>query len=201
MSVIGILSCGIGNARSIYNLLYRMGFDVKLCTEQDSFNEISHLIIPGVGSFDAAISTLEEKELIEPIRDFINQGKPTLGICIGMQILFESSAEGDKAGLGVFKARITKLSQDSTLKIPNTAWLDVLVEQENKVFEKSDENRYYHNHSYAYQAESSEYASMVLASEKKVVVGVNLKNVFGIQFHPEKSHQNGHRILEKFCTL
>lgn len=201
MNVVGILSCGIGNSRSIYNLLYRMGYDVKLCTEENSFNGISHLIIPGVGSFDAAISTLDEKNLLEPIKNFINQGKPILGICVGMQILFESSEEGVKSGLGIFKDKIKKLPQNSTLKIPNTAWLEVLVKVENNVFAKSDENRYYHNHSYAYQADSSEYATMVLASEQEVIVGVSLGNVFGIQFHPEKSHQSGQRILEKFCNL
>ena len=201
MNIIGILSCGIGNARSIYNLLYRLGYEVKLCTDGDSLNGVSHLIIPGVGGFDAAITTLEEKNLISPIKEFIHQGKPVLGICIGMQILFESSEEGVKSGLGIFKDKIRKLSQDSSLRIPNTAWLEVTIKKENRVFDKGDENRYYHNHSYAYQAKVSEYASAVLLSEREVVVGVNLDNVFGVQFHPEKSHQNGHRILEKFCNL
>jgi glutamine amidotransferase len=201
VSVIGILSCGIGNARSIYNLLYRLGYEVKLCTEENSLNEISHLIIPGVGGFDAAITTLEERNLIAPIKEFIHEENPVLGICIGMQILFESSEEGIKSGLGIFKDKIRKLPQDSTLRIPNTAWLEISVKKENRIFDKDDENRYYHNHSYAYQAQSSSYTSATLASENEVVVGVNLENVFGIQFHPEKSHQNGHRILEKFCNI
>jgi len=201
MNVIGVLSCGIGNSRSIYNLLYKMGYEVEFCMEASDLQSISHLIIPGVGGFDAAISTLEGKELIAPIKNFIEQGKPLLGICLGMQILFESSEEGTKPGLGIFKDSIKKLPINSLLRVPNTAWLDVLVEKESSIFDRSNENRYYHNHSYAFQAKSSNYINMVLASQKEVVVGVNFETVFGIQFHAEKSHQNGHRILEKFCNL
>lgn len=199
--MIGILDIGMGNLRSVQNAVYQNGFDPVVIHAAAEFDDLTHLILPGVGNFSAAMPEIETRALRQPILDFVASGRPLLGTCLGMQLLMGVGEEGGiHAGLGLIPGRVTRLRGDG-LRVPHVGWNVLNMTRSHPIFESVKEGRdFYFVHSYAAVCEdendllgSTEYGGPVTA-----VIG--RANVVGIQFHPEKSQVNGLRMIENFCN-
>lgn len=198
--MIGILDIGMGNLRSVQNAVYQNGFDPIVVTAAANFDDLTHLILPGVGNFSAAVPEIERRQLKQPILDFVASGRPLLGTCLGMQLLMSVSEEGGThAGLGLIEGKVKRLSGEG-LRVPHVGWNVLNMTQSHPVFQGIKSGRdFYFVHSYATVCEdeadllgTTEYGGAVTA-----VVG--RANVVGMQFHPEKSQVNGLRLIENFC--
>lgn len=198
--MIGILDIGMGNLRSVQNAVYQNGFDPVVVSAAANFDDLTHLILPGVGNFSAAVPEIESRQLRQPILDFVASRRPLLGTCLGMQLLMSESEEGGAdAGLGLIDGKVTRLSGEG-LRVPHVGWNILNMTQPHPVFQNIKSGRdFYFVHSYAAVCEheadllgTTEYGGPVTA-----VVG--RANVVGMQFHPEKSQVNGLRLIENFC--
>ena len=199
--MIGILDIGMGNLRSVQNAVYQNGFDPVVVHAAAEFDDLTHLILPGVGNFSAAMPEIETRALRQPILDFVASGRPLLGTCLGMQLLMGVGEEGGlHAGLGLIHGRVTRLAAEG-LRLPHVGWNVLNMTRPHPVYEGIKKGRdFYFVHSYAAVCEeesdllgSTEYGGPVTA-----VIG--RANVVGIQFHPEKSQVNGLRMIENFCN-
>lgn len=198
--MIGILDLNLGNLKSVANAVYELGYDYKIIKSQDGFDDISHLIIPGVGAYPMAMKTFNNLGLKDTLTEYVCSGKPLLGICLGMQILSLNGEEIEPTeGLGLVEGRVKPFS-DINLRVPHVGWNSLVLKINHPIFEniKSDVD-FYFVHSYHFECANSNniYAVTNYGYDFPSVVGY--KNVIGVQFHPEKSQNNGLRILENFC--
>ncbi|MBC2770589.1 imidazole glycerol phosphate synthase subunit HisH [Pusillimonas minor] len=199
--MIGILDIGMGNLRSVHNAVYQNGFDPVVVHAAAEFDDLTHLILPGVGNFSAAVPEIDTRQLRQPILTFVASGRPLLGTCLGMQLLMGVGEEdGIHAGLGLIPGRVTRLAGEG-LRVPHVGWNVLNMTRPHPIYEGIKKGRdFYFVHSYAAVCEdgndllgSTEYGGPVTA-----VIG--RANVVGIQFHPEKSQVNGLRMIENFCN-
>ena len=199
--LIGILEMPIGNLRSVRNAVYENGFDPQLVGARDSFDDLSHLIVPGVGNFKAVMRHLEEEGMAARIREFAATGRPVLGICAGMQLLAMKGTEGgDTPGLGLVDAEVTRLPEGSGQLLPHVGWSSVTLRFSHPVTEGIKPGRdFYFVHSYAMHSEHEEERLGESSYGVPFISIVAKKNVVGFQFHPEKSQANGLKLLENFC--
>lgn len=198
---IGIVDIGVGNLGSLRNALYSEGWDTVPVSSAADFSGLTHLILPGVGAFFAAMDRLRQTSLIEPIRRFASQGHPVLGICLGMQILAESGSEGgDIRGLGLIPGRVVPIAASAGLRLPHVGWNNAMqVGTHPVLLGIRNDVDFYFVHSYRFLADD---ATNVLAETEygeRFPTIVGRRNVIGMQFHPEKSQVNGLRILSNFC--
>ena len=191
----------MGNLRSVENAVYQNGFDPVIVNDATAFDDLSHLIIPGVGNFGAAMPEIGRRSLRQPILDFVASRRPVLGACLGMQLMMATGEEGGiKAGLGLIAGRVVLLDPPGILRVPHVGWNVLNVLRAHPVFEGIKSGRdFYFVHSYAVQCEreidvlgTTDYGGAVTA-----VIGC--ANVIGFQFHPEKSQVNGLKLIENFC--
>lgn len=200
--MIGILDIGSGNLRSVENAVYQNGFDPRIVKDGAGFDDLSHLIIPGVGNFGAAMPAIEQRKLRQPILDFAASGRPLLGACLGMQLLMTTGEEGGIfAGLALVAGRVTRLSPPRGFRIPHVGWNIVQILRDHPVFEGIKTGRdFYFVHSYA--ALCDDAADVVATTDHGGVVTavVGQRNIIGVQFHPEKSQVNGLKLVENFCN-
>ncbi|KAI0274713.1 hypothetical protein BC834DRAFT_815431 [Gloeopeniophorella convolvens] len=199
-----LLDYGAGNVQSLANTLERLGHSFRWIASPADFDQASSLIFPGVGAFQTAVDGLVERGFLEPLRQYIASGRPYFGICIGMQVLFQSSAEGAAPGLGLIPSAIGAFSsQEKT--VPHMGWNSVhLLDSEHKSDEGLDEAlHYYFVHSYraTYDPQGNPDAAQWVHSvtqygQEVFVASVRKDNVFGCQFHPEKSGDAGLRLLD-----
>ena len=201
MAKVGVLDVGIGNTISIKNALFALGEDCEIFEDYSLTQKFSHLIIPGVGAFDKGLLELRERGFEPEINRFRESSKPILGICLGMQMFFESSEEGGELGLGLLQGRISRIQPSETIRVPNTSWNLVEIIKPNGLLEVGAKIRAYHNHSFAFQDPSAPISTGVISDSPNLVVAAQLENLFGLQFHPEKSHSAGLKILKRFCDL
>ena len=197
----GIIDYGLGNLGSIYNMLDVIGEDSIISDNPQKLHECDRLILPGVGSFDAGMKNLEEKSLINCLKKEVSEGKSILGICLGMQLLGRKSEEGSSLGLGFIPFDTVKFSFDKTLKlkIPHMGWDIVTFTQENKLLSEIDgRQRYYFVHSYHAKCDSERNVLMRCEYGYEFAASVVNEYVYGVQFHPEKSHDFGMRLLKNF---
>lgn len=197
----GIIDYGLGNLGSIYNMLDVIGEDPIITDNPKKLHECDRLILPGVGSFDAGMKNLEEKDLSNCLKKEVSEGKSILGICLGMQLLGRKSEEGSSLGLGFIPFDTVKFSFDKTLKlkIPHMGWDIVTFTQENKLLSEIDgRQRYYFVHSYHAKCDSERNVLMRCEYGYEFAASVVNENVYGVQFHPEKSHDFGMRLLKNF---
>lgn len=196
--MIGIVDYDRGNLRSVEKALAKLGFDAKILTGPEDIEEVKGLILPGVGAFADAMEGLRRGRWIEPLFDYARSGLPFLGICLGMQVLFEVGEEhGEHTGLGLLPGRVIKFPPGR--KVPHMGWNNVRWEKESFLAEGiPQESWFYFVHSY--YAEPSEDKIVVGSSEYGVRFPalVGEKNIWGAQFHPEKSSPWGLKILENF---
>lgn len=197
--MIGILDYGVGNVRSILNVYNSLDIKAEIIHNPDRLAFCSHIILPGVGSFDNAISLLEVKgfknELYEQV---ILKKKPILGICVGMQILATKSEEGIREGLNYIEGQIVKLKTNKPM--PHMGWNSIKIKKRIKILDGINElDKFYFLHSF-YYAKSSDNNFIIATSEyeNEITSIIGFNNIIGIQFHPEKSHKQGTIILENF---
>lgn len=200
--MIGILNLEIGNLRSVYNAVYRAGVDPKIIENPEDLKECERLIMPGVGSFQRAMLNLERLSFGTPLDDFVRSGKPVLGLCVGMQIMAEIGAEGgeDRPGLGWFRGRVERFSESDGFPVPHVGWNGIRFLRSHPVLQGvRSQVDFYFVHSFRYtntvaeevlgETEYGEAFPSILARD----------NLIGFQFHPEKSQNNGLKLIENFC--
>jgi glutamine amidotransferase len=204
--MIGVIDFDSGNTGSIHNLLRKLGHDSISVVDTTSLSKCNAIILPGVGHFDHAVSALKKNDLWEPIIKFvISDGKPYLGICLGMQLIGLGSEEGVLNGFGWLNAATVKLNADRSLglKSPNMGWrvpnivrLDSLIEY---LYDMPP--KYYFAHSFALTSDDKEF---IVATSKfgtqEFICAIQKGNIFGVQFHPEKSHIYGENLIRNFVS-
>ena len=204
--MIVIIDYGMGNLKSVRNALNYLGLENKVSSKEEDIENADALILPGVGAFPDAMETIEKLGLDKVIKREVEKGKYLLGICLGMQMLFEKGYEGTpKNGLGLIKGNIIKMKDDreNNIKIPHIGWNNLKYNKTDEIFKDIDEGKYvYYVHSYL----ASDYNDEDLVAyseygENKIPGMVRHKNVFGAQFHPEKSGSVGLNILKNFGEL
>ena len=205
LAVIGILDYGIGNVGSIQNMLKKAGATGVIVHTADALTACDKLILPGVGAFDDGMDRLEASGMRSALDHAVAQGKPVLGICLGMQMLGLCSEEGKSAGLGYIPFRNVRfqLSDQPALKVPHMGWDIVTVSDENDPLVRgiTQQPRYYFVHSYYAACENPADALMVCDYGLPFVAAVRHANVRGTQFHPEKSHRFGMALLKNFAEV
>jgi glutamine amidotransferase len=200
---IGVIDYGMGNRRSVEKALAHVGARVSVTHDHDELDECDGLVLPGVGAFPKAMRNLRELGLAELIRARVEDGTPLLGICLGMQLLFDRSEErGATPGLGLIAGEVTRLQADG-LRIPHIGWNEVRFERPSPLFAGLPDRGcpFYHVHSFA--ARPADHDTVVGTCEygERFVTCVGRGSVFGVQFHPEKSSLNGLRMLDSFVAI
>ena len=200
MPNIAVVNYGGGNTRSVTLALERFGATPILATNQTHIENADGLVFPGQGANDPSMRNLRKSKLVEPILRFVETGKPFLGVCLGLQLLFENSEEGTEPGLGIFKGTVKKLPNN--LKIPHMGWNMVNFEKTNKsIFELPNNDYFYFVHSY-YVAPSDN--SLICGKTEyglEFCSAVTYKNVLAVQFHPERSGEVGLQIYKHFVSI
>ncbi|WP_372999737.1 imidazole glycerol phosphate synthase subunit HisH [Sulfurimonas sp.] len=203
--MIAIVDYNMGNLASVQNAFAKLGEDTVIESDPSKFKEYDKLILPGVGAFGDAMTHLRDRNMIDALREYAASGKHMLGICLGMQLLFESSEEfGEHEGLGLIKGSVTAFDSDKfsePLKVPHMGWNRMFTTQ-HPLFENLDEEHYlYFVHTYHVNCTNKEDIIGTTNYGYDFTSAVARANVMGLQPHPEKSHKNGLHILENFINL
>ena len=198
-----IIDYGVGNLASIRNMLKKIGVESTISSDKEVIAKSDKLILPGVGAFDTCAEKLQQSGLLELLHEkVINQKTPVLGVCVGMQLLTEGSEEGKLPGLGWIKGQIVKFREEKLtpgLKIPHMGWTDVKLNKPSRLFkEMHNDPRFYFVHSYHPELANPADALVVADYGYSFVAGMEHDNIMGVQFHPEKSHKFGMKLLENF---
>lgn len=203
--MIVIVDYGIGNLASVLNMFKKIGVkEVVISGEAEIIANASKLLLPGVGSFDAGMNNLEKSSLIPVLNKKVLEEKtPVLGICLGMQLLTKRSEEGEKTGLGWIDAETVKFELNPTLKlkIPNMGWNYVKVQIKNPLLAMESKDRFYFVHSYYVKCHDKNQSIATSNFGIDFTCMVNKENIFGAQFHPEKSLKFGMKLLENFSKI
>jgi glutamine amidotransferase len=203
--LIGIVDYNMGNLASVINAFEILGADIAVESDPSKLNEYDKLILPGVGAFGDAMEHLKENGMDKAVKEYANSGKPLLGICLGMQLLFESSEEfGSSQGLGLIEGKVVAFDEskfDHKLKVPHMGWNELFKQNDTALFDGLDKEFYlYFVHSF-HAVCDDKYAIGKTYYGYEFVSAVNRDNIYGIQPHPEKSHENGLKIIENFVKL
>lgn len=204
--MIVIVNYGLGNVQAIANVYKKLDIPTSISTHADDLKVADKLILPGVGAFDQAILRLEKSGMRQPLDKLVLQKHvPVLGICVGMQMLACSSEEGRLSGLGWIDAEVKRFNLSSVSYpacVPHMGWNNVQPVKKNKLFNNLEqEARFYFLHSYYMCCKKSEDIIAVTEYGREFACAVNSGNVYGVQFHPEKSHQWGIQLLKNFAEV
>ena len=201
--MIAIIDYGAGNLQSVKKAFDFIGAESVITNDPEVILSADKILLPGVGSFGDAMDSMHKNGLVETVKECALSGKPFLGICLGLQLLFEESEESpDVKGLGIFKGKIKKFSSDMGLKIPHIGWNSLEIKQKDSLFKDIPENAYvYFVHSYYLHAEDEEDVATVTNYGIDFHTAVGKNNVFATQFHPEKSGDVGLQILKNFASM
>lgn len=204
--MITILDYGSGNINAIKNIYERLNMPFEIATTKDQLQRADHILLPGVGAFDETISTLMDIGYLEVLnKKVLDEKVPILGICVGMQMLADSSEEGKLKGLGWIPGKVKKFDKNSIPdkpKIPHLGWNSIEMMRDCPLFKNIDpEIGFYFVHSYYY--ECADEVNVVCKTQygKFFHSAINSENIYGVQFHPEKSHDNGIQLLRNFANL
>lgn len=198
--MVAIIDYGAGNLHSVKNALDFLGAESEITGDKEKIEKASHVILPGVGAFGDAMQSMKNSGLIEAVKKAADGTKPFLGICLGLQLLFESSEESPGVeGLGIFKGSVVKIP-DCGLKIPHMGWNNIKLTKESRIL--PDNNPFvYFVHSFYIKPEDTSVVSARTEYGAELDVAVERGNVFATQFHPEKSGDVGMGILKRFLSL
>jgi glutamine amidotransferase len=194
-----------GNLRSVHKALCFLGADVKLVTRPEELSDSRAAVLPGVGAFDDCIHSLQKQELLAATRDYIQTGKPFLGICVGYQALFEKSEEFNSCakGLGIFQGKVVRFRGDYGLKVPQIGWNQIRLERQDcPLFQDIPTGSYfYFVHSFFPEPADKMIVATTTEYGGSFASAVWRDNVYATQFHPEKSQKLGLQLLKNFLTL
>ncbi len=204
-AMIGIVDYKMGNLGSVMNAFAKVGASSELVSDPDKLEQYDRIVLPGVGAFPDAMKALTSTGMDGAIREFAQSGRPLMGTCLGMQLLFEDSDEfGTTQGLGLIPGKVVAFDEskfDQTLKVPHMGWNELFVQKETPLFDGLNKEFYlYFVHSYHAQTDDR-YAIGKTHYGYEFVSAVQNGNIYGIQPHPEKSHNNGLKIIENFTKL
>lgn len=201
--MVAIIDYGTGNLQSVKKALDFLGYESKITKDKDEIRNATHVILPGVGSFGDAMQSIRERELENIIKESANGSKPFLGICLGLQLLFESSDESPGVqGLGIFKGKIVTIPRDNGLKVPHMGWNSVSLKQNCGVFEGiKDESYFYFVHSYYLKDAEADVVAATTEYGVNIECAVQKGLVCATQFHPEKSSDVGLKVLKNFMAM
>ncbi len=197
--MIGIIDYGVGNLHSVQKAVEYVGGKALVTNDPEKIMSADKVILPGVGAFKDGFDGLEKRNLVSVIKEFAATGKPLLGICLGMQLLFEESEEqGIHQGLGLVPGRVVTFT-DPTLKIPQIGWNTISLDKESPLFSDLRTGDYvYFNHTYYCCPQDNEDILTSTDYGVSFSSAVNRGNIYGVQFHPEKSQKTGLKILQNF---
>ena len=201
--MIAIIDYDAGNIKSVEKALRFLDAEVCITRDANEIEAAEKVVLPGVGAFGDAMNKLYQYQLVETIRNVIEKGTPFLGICLGMQLLFERSEESmGVEGLGILKGEILRIPDSQGLKVPHIGWNALSFPNEGRLFRGISEESYvYFVHSYYLKAEDARIVTATTEYGTHIHASVEKDNVFACQFHPEKSSDIGLRILENFIHI
>ena len=200
MNDVVLIDAGTGNLRSVQKALEAVGANVLRTDDPKKVVSGGRVVLPGVGAFGDFMSGLRARGLEEAVNDTVKRGIPLLGICVGMQALFEIGEEmGEHKGMGLLQGKVVKFADSLSVKIPHTGWNQLEVKNDARLFDQVDAGAYvYFNHSYYCQPQNSSDILATTDYGMNYACAVQCENIFGVQFHPEKSQAVGLKILKNF---
>lgn len=199
---VSLVSYGLGNLGSVVNMLKRVGAESRLVSTPEEILNSDRLLLPGIGAFDTGMRMLNEQSLSSAIKEFAATGKPVLGICLGMQLLLDSSEEGQIPGLGLISGSSVRFSEHTGVRVPHMGWnLVEAVKQDPLVADLPAESRFYFVHSYRVVPDDDAHVVGITNYGVPFASMIRAGNIMGAQYHPEKSHAFGKQILRNFATL
>jgi len=203
MSVIAVVDYDMGNLHSVCKGLENVGAVPKITDSPAIIEQADAVVLPGVGSFDPAMQHLRSRNLIEPIKSAIASGKPFLGICLGLQILFESSEEGTEPGLGIIQGTVRRFRSEPGLTIPHMGWNQLQFTQDLALWQNLPAEPWvYFVHSYYVDpVDLGVRSAMVTHGSQNVTAAIAKDNLMAVQFHPEKSSSTGLQMLSNFVSM
>lgn len=202
--MIAIIDYDAGNLKSVEKALVHLGEDVVVTRNKEELLAADKVILPGVGAFEDAMGKLEHYDLVDTIKKIVDNNTPFLGICLGLQLMFERSdeSENDVPGLGILKGEILRIPQKDALKIPHMGWNSIKIKKGAKLFDGIEDDAYvYFVHSFYLKAANEEDVAATTEYCTHIHASVEHGNVFACQFHPEKSGEVGLQILKNFAML
>jgi glutamine amidotransferase len=199
-----IVDYGVGNLASISNMFKKIGVPSLISSKEEDILNADKLLLPGVGAFDTCAQQMADSGLVDCLgKKVIDEGTPVLGICVGMQMLMRESEEGKLKGLGWLPGKVIKFRQERLqegMKVPHIGWADVRVVKPSPLFDNMhEEPRFYFVHSFHVEPDNEQDVLLVSDYGYSFAAAVQHGNITGVQFHPEKSHKFGMRLLENFA--
>jgi len=199
---IGLVDYGLGNLGSVTNMLKRVGADSHRVSEPEQVLASDKVLLPGIGAFDTGMTRLRDQGLFEPLREFAASGRPLLGICLGMQLLLDGSEEGVEPGLGLIPGTSVRFAEEPELRVPHMGWNVVTPTHDDPLVAGLEpDSRFYFVHSYKVVPTSDSDVLALTAYGAPFASMIRSGNVMGAQYHPEKSHAFGTRVLSNFASL
>ncbi|EKT4473775.1 imidazole glycerol phosphate synthase subunit HisH [Pseudomonas putida] len=201
--MIVVVDYGVGNIASVLNMLKRVGAKAKASNSREDIEQADKLILPGVGAFDAGMQTLRNSGLIEVLNEqVLNKRKPVMGVCLGSQMLGNGSEEGNEPGLGWVDMDIVRFEKRDGRKVPHMGWNEVNPQLLHPILTGIDhKSRFYFVHSYYMLPRNSENILLTANYDQQFTAAVVKDNIFGFQFHPEKSHKFGMQLFKNFVEM
>lgn len=201
--MIAIIDYQMGNLRSVQKAFERVGHQAIITSDPHELAKAERIVLPGVGAFEDAMHELRNRDLVEPIKDLVASGKPFLGICLGLQLLFDVSYEGGEfAGLGIIPGKVVRFELPSEFKVPHMGWNQGrFVRSAPALAGIADGSHFYFVHSYHCVPDDASVVAITADYHKPFVAAVWKDNLFATQFHPEKSQSDGLRLLQNFAEI
>lgn len=204
--MIGIVDYGLGNIQAFYNIYERLHIPVMLLRSASDFERVQKIILPGVGAFDYAMTKLNQSGMKEALEENVlgSSRKKVLGVCVGMQIMASNSEEGQEAGLGWIDGSVLSLEKHkklSGLPTPHMGWNKVETLERSSLMNTGEDFKFYFLHSFYFQCRDESHTAAYASYGESFCCAIEKENIFGVQFHPEKSHDAGVSLLKSFAEL